>query len=337
MADAPRIPADRAAGAAPFAVPVAVVLAAGALAWHEGRLREAGFRPSVTDSPALRGWVRDGAGDPGAVVLAGGSRMQLGFDPATFHERHPGRPLANLSLNGNSGAGLLEDLAADGRFAGTVLLDFSCHHMRPDVLAASRAWVADARRRGPGAKASARLHAALAGTFAFPDAGPGWRRLWDLYWQNRAATPYYVRMRPDRSRPADYADLDERGGLKRLRDRRVAKLAAKGPPERADPRAWRRAVAPLEGWVAAIEGRGGRVAFVRFPTTGPHWRRDRKTYPRRRFWDRLAALTGAETVHFADVPALSGFECPDTSHLDSRDAPAFTKGLLDELADRGVL
>ena len=337
----PRTPADRAAGAAPWAAPVAAVLAAGVLCWHEADLRGAGFRPSVTDSPALRGWFLDAAVGrdvvgKNVVVPAGGSRMQLGFDPATFRARYPARPLAVLAQNGSAGTGLLEALAEDESFAGTVLLDFSCHHMRPAVLDASRAWVAAAAGRGPGAKASARLHAALAGRLAFPDAGPGWRRMLELYLDGRVATPYYVRMRPDRSRPADYEDLDGRGGLKRVRDGRVARLTANGPPAREDPRAWKREIAPMKAWVTAIEDRGGRVVLIRFPTTGPHRRHDRKRHPRRAFWDRLEALTGAETLHFADVPALRDFDCPDTSHLDMRDAPAFTAGLLDELERRGI-
>ena len=336
MPAASPFPADRAAGASLWAAPVAVALAAGVLAWEEGRLRDAGFRPSVTDGDGLRGWHLDRAtGD--AVVLAGGSRMQLGFCPAAFAAARPGATLVNLSQNGSAGTAVLERLAADDDFRGTVLLDFSCHHMAPPVLAAARRWVGRAAAASPGATLAARLHAAAAGRLAFVDAGPGWRRRLELWDDGRVPTPYYVRMRPDRSRPADYVDLDRRGGLERVRDGRVARLAANGPPARADRREWRRQIRPLRQWVKAIRDRGGRVVFVRFPTTGPHRRFDRNKYPRRRFWDDLERLTGAETLHFEDVPALRNFECPDTSHLDFRDAPRFTAGLVDELGRRGVL
>ena len=329
-------PADRVAAASPWCVPVAVALAAAGLGWHEARLRADGFLPGVTDCDGLRGWHLDRAtGD--AVVLAGGSRMQLGFCPATFAAERPGRTLANLAQNGSAGTAVLERLAADETFRGTVLLDFSCHHMDPPVLDAARRWVARAAAAGPGAKFAARLHAAAAGRFAFVDAGPGWRRRVELRTDGRVPTPYYVRMLPDRSRPADYVDLDRRGGLKRVRAGRVARLTASTPPARADRPAWRHQLRPLREWVTAIQGRGGRVVFVRFPTTGPHWRHDRRRYPRKHFWDDLAALTGAETLHFGDVPALQNFDCPDTSHLDRRDAPRFTAALLDELGRRGAL
>jgi hypothetical protein len=41
-------------------------------------------------------------------------------------------------------------------------------------------------------------------------------------------------------------------------------------------------------------------------------------------------------LHFRDVPAMVRLPLPDTSHLDRRDAPAFTRALLDELGRRGL-
>jgi hypothetical protein len=51
--------------------------------------------------------------------------------------------------------------------------------------------------------------------------------------------------------------------------------------------------------------------------------------------DLPAELT--TTVHFKDHAALAGFACPDTSHIDSKDGPAFTRGLLDVLIAKRVL
>jgi hypothetical protein len=92
--------------------------------------------------------------------------------------------------------------------------------------------------------------------------------------------------------------------------------------------------APL---VESIQKRGGKVIFARFPTSGEHRVLDERYYPRREYWDRFAARTPALAIHFDDVPALSRFELPDTSHLDSRDTPAFTEALIEELARRGVI
>jgi hypothetical protein len=55
------------------------------------------------------------------------------------------------------------------------------------------------------------------------------------------------------------------------------------------------------------------------------------------FWDRLAKTTRATTIHFKDYPSLSDFECPDTSHIDSKDGPRFTKALIDILVEKGIV
>ena len=76
------------------------------------------------------------------------------------------------------------------------------------------------------------------------------------------------------------------------------------------------------------------MAPVRFPAGGEFRAPDRARFPRAEYRDRLADLTGAETVHFEDVPGLGGFDCPDTSRLDRRDVPAFTAAPPDELERR---
>ena len=83
--------------------------------------------------------------------------------------------------------------------------------------------------------------------------------------------------------------------------------------------------------------RGGKVVFIRFPTADEHWDLDRAHYPRSEYWDRWANRSKAAFLHFMDVPEMQKFELPDTSHLDERDAPAFTESLLRELAARDLL
>jgi len=93
----------------------------------------------------------------------------------------------------------------------------------------------------------------------------------------------------------------------------------------------------VEGWVKAIQARGGRVIFVQFPTTGANLRFDEFMFPKARYWDAFAAQTSALCLHFAEVPELSGFDCPDTSHLDRTEAPRFTLELGKVLEDHGLL
>jgi hypothetical protein len=52
---------------------------------------------------------------------------------------------------------------------------------------------------------------------------------------------------------------------------------------------------------------------------------------RRRYWDQLTPITGAPTLHFAEVPGIRDLPVPDASHLDAKDARSFTSILADQL------
>jgi len=90
-------------------------------------------------------------------------------------------------------------------------------------------------------------------------------------------------------------------------------------------------VARVAADVERIRSRGGEVVFVVLPFTGDYAEKEHAFAPREEYWDVLLARTGAAGVHFEDVSALRGYACPDGCHLDSRDAPSFTRALLAEL------
>ena len=304
----------------------------------EGFWRSRGWRPSVADTPGLRAWHLDRAvhAGPDVVTLIGTSRMQLHFHPDTFAARFPGRPLANLSQAGREEATFVRHLNDRG-FSGTALVGMQASHLVPDAVADSDAAWAELeapqwheRLVAPG-RAAVQFRAAV----LQPDLG--WRPALTALIETRACPPpSYNYVRPDRHRPADYQMLAERGELDRLRAVRVNHLTKGGylPVEDA---VWEAEARRLGEAVRGIRSRGGRVVLIRFPTTDGHWAVDEERFPKARYWDRLAELTGAETVHWRDVPALRGFDCPDTSHVDMRDTPAFTAALLDELRRRGAL
>jgi len=156
----------------------------------------------------------------------------------------------------------------------------------------------------------------------------------DLALRQPLPRPIHVVTHADRSKSSDYSLLHLPSHRARRVARRTAGYAHRDIP---DPRTWREHVADVVPWLRRIEARGGHVVFIRFPTSDEHWDLDERYYPRPLYWDQLAAITGVPTVHFADDPRTSGFTCPDTSHLDQRDAPRFTAGLLDVLSERGLL
>ena len=106
--------------------------------------------------------------------------------------------------------------------------------------------------------------------------------------------------RHDRSRLADYTRINI-NKQRRFRVKRIQEIYAKSPP--LDPKEWLQEALEIESFVKKILDRGGKVVFVRLPSSGEHWEIDEKFLPRRQYWDKFAAITSAETIHFQDIGA----------------------------------
>jgi hypothetical protein len=102
-----------------------------------------------------------------------------------------------------------------------------------------------------------------------------------------------------------------------------------------DLEAWKKVAADAADAAATIEKRGGKVVFLRMPTTDIHEQLDELSAPRKQYWDILQRA-GLRTIHFKDYPQLSCFDCPDTSHLDQEDAATFTKSLYPIIEEVGA-
>ena len=139
------------------------------------------------------------------------------------------------------------------------------------------------------------------------------------------------------------------GGFSRLVDRRVGRVGdylqehAERRYER-DRMHLEKAVLPsplamneqylrVEVAVRKMILKGCRIVFIRLPTTGKIWELDEQFLPKELYWDRFAQQTAAETFHFKDHASLSGFECPDGSHLDYSDAIRFTRAFAELLSE----
>ncbi len=80
--------------------------------------------------------------------------------------------------------------------------------------------------------------------------------------------------------------------------------------------------------VDKIRAKGGKVIFIRLPSTGELREVENKYTPRKDYWDRLLTTTGAPGIHFEDHEELRGFECPEWSHLSKQDSTRYTRYLL---------
>ena len=240
-----------------------------------------------------------------------------------------------LAIDGSSPIPVLEDLARDPGFSGTVICSIIPMFLgEADENGRARKWVRKYRHQTVSSRLEARLAALLRQHFVFRYSGLLPDELWSDLMQDEPPRPPYAPLRPDRYRPANFSGAD----IERIRAGRIER--EKELHARADPLSRRRFLdkaARLDRMVAEIESRGGRVVFVRYPSTGPVRRMEGETWPRDRYWDVLAHRTSAATIHFEDYPSLSGFNCPDGSHLDVADAERFTRELAKILAAKGLV
>jgi hypothetical protein len=83
--------------------------------------------------------------------------------------------------------------------------------------------------------------------------------------------------------------------------------------------------------VNKLRARGGKIVFVRFPNSGELKALEDRLSPRDRTWELLLKSTAVPGIHFEDHPELSGFTCPEWSHLSAGDSVEFSKRLVPHL------
>lgn len=89
----------------------------------------------------------------------------------------------------------------------------------------------------------------------------------------------------------------------------------------------------IQNDIDKIKARGGQVIFVRTPSSGPVLMGEKMGFPRKKYWDRLLALTNCQGIHFEDYPETANMICPEWSHLSPKDAVIYTKELVRILAE----
>jgi len=300
-------------------------------AW-EAFWRAWGFAPVIEDDlgiwAVVRRGVDRGGGGP-AIVLLGASRMQLDVDPRVLRAE-TGRKAAMLAIDGSSPLPVLADLAGRSSFDGLIICS-----LLPQWLAdggedrgRSARWVRKYHQQKWSFWIETRLSLFLQDSFVFRYRGLLPDRLWRNFLDGEMPRPPYAAMRSDRYRPADYS-LTDIAKLRAARIDRQREIVAAAEP--LDDAEFAARLAWIEDMVQLVRDRGGSVIFVRLPSCGETLELEEATWPREKYWDRFAATTSARTLHFADHPELSSFDCPDGSHLDHRDAVPFTRALVEVL------
>lgn len=300
--------------------------------------RGRGHEPSVVDDLKLwaaeRGRVYEN--NPDTIVLLGTSRMLTDVLPDALRREAPGYPVVQLAVDGKSPAAALVDLAEDGKFRGVVVAEFPDYGLLRSQRNDQADHVENFHDRGTlDNLLNRRIASFFQSHLVVLNPQTGLRKVIEsLLKGGRLPKPAFVVTRPDRSQLTYYSrtDVAENRAFRLARVRRGYEMNPPPPPDE-----WLAQARELEPSIRKIQDRGGRVVIVRFPTTGESWEMDEAHYPKASYWDRFADGSSATVLHFKDLPPLDAFDCPDTSHLDEKDAPAFTKALAEELEKRGVL
>ncbi len=324
--------------AGPVVTLALLVFALGMLAWEAG-WRAYGGVPGYRNSDGLwtiqRRRINDGEGD--AFVVIGSSRLKFDVQLDVWERASGVRPI-QLALEGTSAMPVLEDLADDPDFTGTLMVDvtpglfFSGMAIRGNV-------VEYVERETPSQRASQWLSMhVLENRFAWyePDFAL-FNALEAQDWPLREG----VKRFPDVPKISVTTSTDRNHRMwRRVEDdpayaRRVQRIWVQrrptGPPtpeqQAQNAAAIEREIARAVAAVEKLKARGVHVVFVRAPSAGDVLDGERRRYPREKTWDVLLARTGAPGIHFEDHADMQGLRLPEWSHLAGADADRYTAAL----------
>ena len=310
--------------------------------------RGMGYEPSINDSPDLwasRRVVLDE--EPSRTVLIGSSRMLFDFDMDVYEQGMGERPL-QLATVGTNPLPYLEHLADHPEFSGTVIVGVVPGlFMAPGgpPVAAANKHLDRYRNWSPTQKIGHYLARVLE------------RRLAFLNHEDLTLSQLLVKLKfPNREQvkvppelPPYFHEVDEerQGGMtdfaanstalqKRIQQIWLPLFTPPPPKKGSSPEeqmAEHKKMGKLtfdraKKAVDTIRERGGKVVFLRLPSTGELRALENKFTPRKKIWDHLLHTTEALGIHFEDYPQLSGFDCPEWSHLNQNDATEFTRRLI---------
>jgi hypothetical protein len=311
-----------------------LALLVGGWEWH---WRQYGVRPSISNTFGL--WAiqrrRIDAGEGDATVLLGASRMYFDLQLPVW-QRLDGRRPIQLSFEGTSPLAAVEDLAADRKFTGRLLIGVA-----PDLFFSGFQYRAGAIRYTRKESPSQRIGQWLSMNFiepylAFDDPDYALQTVLARQpWPQRPGKVWFLNVRKLSETEADrnthlwskvatdpqYRDLARRIWLQDFQP------APDDPTPQEAARTAKEQIERMAKAVATLRARGVKVLFVRIPSAGPYLAFENRQFPRAATWDKLLAASGAPGIHFEDYPQLQGYYLPEWSHMTRSEGERFTAAL----------
>ncbi len=330
---------------------VVLLVALGATTAWELYCRSLGYAPTLTDNPDL--WsLRRRAVAPESLVVIGDSRGWFDFDLDELQKGFGKRPI-QLAMGGGCAYPVLEDLANDQTFHGTIICSFvpRLFLAPPGTPPMERGEKAVRRYHDQtlAQRASQYLAFPLEEHVAFLKKE---RLTLDEYLKqlpipNRPYALVPPRLPPyfqtvDRERRARMWEECARPGSELAREIQQIwiPLFTPPPPPTYIPKdvfmakmneAIQKRFADVTTAVGKIRSRGGKIVFVRLPHSGALRQLEDRDTPRVRTWDPFLKMTRAPGIYYSDFPELATFNCPEWSHLSAGDSVEFTKRLVPHL------
>jgi hypothetical protein len=312
-------------------------------------LRGQNLKPSYDDNDALWANQRARVYEPSAetVVFIGSSRIKYDLDIPTW-EKLTGKKAVQLAMAGSNPRPVLEDLANDPDFKGDLIIDVTeilffsdapfyakkplenirhFHDRTPaqkasfevnDLLESQLVFL-DKENLSINAKLTAMQLSNRPGIFVMPNFPIGFERT--QFSEQAVMSPEFV------STPAQQKQMTD-----------IWHLLMSGPkPPPMTEAVFMAAVNAVKKNINKIRARGGRVVFVRTPSTGIMSLGEKMAFPKDKFWNRLLKETGCNGFHYADNAILNKLVCAEESHLKPNDAVIYTEQMVNFLANEKFL
>jgi hypothetical protein len=331
-----------------IAVAVLLTVTAATVGW-EMRARAIGYAPTLNDTEDLWTQVRRRV-QPESLVIVGDSRPLFDLDLDELEKGLGKRPV-QLALPGSCAYPVLADVVNDEKFHGTIICSIvPGMFFAPGgpLLETSEKALKRYRTQTIAQRISHHLGMFLEENIAFLKQED---LTLDIFLKrlpipNRPSAqvpptfpPYFQTV--DHERRARMTEQCARPGELQRRIRQIwLPLFTPPPPPSYVPReafmeSMGKAVeARFRNTVTAVEklrARGGKIVFVRFPNSGELKALEERLSPRAQTWEPLLKSTNAPGIYYEDFPELSGFTCPEWSHLSAGDSVEFTKRLVPHL------
>ncbi|MFT3909191.1 MAG: hypothetical protein QM737_07155 [Ferruginibacter sp.] len=323
-----------------------VIVSASIISW-ELYVRHKGFDRSYDDEGPLwsdkRKMIYESSDK--STVFIGSSRIKFDLDIDTW-ESITGDHAIQLACVGSSPLPVLENLADDKNFKGKLVVDVTeplFFSTSPNNTETPEKNISYYKEQTPAQWASFKIDHLLESQFAFLDKDRlslnASLNLLEIpsrpnVFQFPVFAPGFGRVKFNRQ---EYMTEDFlKDSVQQIQMRNIwafFRKMSKDPP--ASGSKLDSIFALIKNAVDKITTRGGKIIFVRTPSSGSLLDGERMGYPREKYWNRLLSYTNCAGIHFEDYPAIAHFECPEFSHLALPDGILFTKELIRILKEKG--